>query len=498
MRTAVISARPLRRGLRLCLAAAGAAACLTASASAALPAPPDGTLATSFGDGGRATLPIPGVSTMFTRGEAIQRDGKVVVAGYGLRSCGLTCSGDNNVIVVARYDPAANRLDPNFGDGGVVITDFTAGSDADVSREEAHSLALTSDGKIVVAGSALRGALTRQLLVARYTSDGDLDPTFDGDGKVLTPMPEANVAELNALGVESDGSIVAAGNVAVAPNPAGGESGFSNIALARYLPDGSLDANFGNGGIVARASLPGIGQALARRGTSILVTGSRFAAGSAAQRSEYVLARFNADGTVDRSFGDQGSIGADFSTSTRAATSLATGIGVLLDGRIVVSGEVEQTLRAQPGRTFRYAGVARFTAGGRPDSTLNADGDADGRVLVDLGGERAGRVSAMLLDPFTGTLHLAGSAKPIDGAFYQAALARVLPNGALDRSFGPLGRLGLGGVTYLDDPRGAEIRALATRRDGTLTAAGNQFAPAPQPFLARFLDRTGCSPLICR
>ena len=92
------------------------------------------------------------------------------------------------------------------------------------------------------------------------------------------------------------------------------------------------------------------------------MTGSRFAAGTASQRSEYVLARFNADGTVDRSFGDQGSIGADFSTSTRSASSLATGIGVLLDGRIVVSGEVEQTLRAQPGRTFRYAGVARFTA----------------------------------------------------------------------------------------------------------------------------------------
>ena len=119
-------------------------------------------------------------------------------------------------------------------------------------------------------------------------------------------------------------------------------------------------------------------------------------------------------------------------------------------------------------------------------------------MLVNLGGERAGRVSAMLLDPFSGTLHIGGSAKPVDGAFYQAALARVLPNGALDRSFGPLGRLGLGGISYLDDPRGAEIRALATRRDGTLTAAGNQFTPAPQPFLARFLDRTGCSPLVCR
>jgi uncharacterized delta-60 repeat protein len=495
MRTAVIGTRPLRRGLRLCLAAAGAVACLTASASAALPAPPDGTLATNFGDGGRATLPIPGVSTMFTRGEAIQRDGKIVVAGYGLRSCGLTCSGDNNVIVVARYDPAIKGLDPKFGNGGVVVTDFTDGSDADVSREEAHSLALTSDGAIIVAGSALRGALSRQLLLARYTPDGDLDRTFDGDGKVLTPVPGANAAELNALSPGADGSIVGAGNVAVAPNPAAGESGFSNIALARYLPNGSLDARFGDGGIVSRGSLPGIGQALARRGTSILVTGSRFAAGSAAQRSEYVLARFNADGTIDRSFGDQGSIGADFSTSTRSASSLATGISMLLDGRIVVSGEVEQTLRTQPGRTFRYAGVARFTAGGRPDATLNADGDADGRVLIDLGGERAGRVSAMLLDPLTGTLHLGGSAQPIAGAFYQAALARVLPNGALDRSFGPLSRLGLGG---LDDPRGAEIRALATRRDGTLTAAGNQFTPAPQPFLARFLDRTSCSPLICR
>jgi hypothetical protein len=51
-----------------------------------------------------------------------------------------------------------------------------------------------------------RGALTRQLLLARYTPDGDLDRTFDGDGKVLTPVPGANVAELNALGLDSDGS----------------------------------------------------------------------------------------------------------------------------------------------------------------------------------------------------------------------------------------------------------------------------------------------------
>src|SRR4051812_42825661 len=496
MPTAVSRTRPLRRGVRMCLAAAGAAACLAPSASAALPAAPDGTLATSFGDGGRATITVPGVSTVFTRGTAIQRDGKILVAGYGLRSCTLNCSGDGNVIVVARYDPATKHLDPGFGDGGVAVTDFTGGDDGDVSREEARSLALTSDGGIVVAGSALRGATTRALLVARYTPDGDLDRTFDSDGKVLTPVAGANVAALNAVSVEPGGAIVAAGNVAVTPNPAAGEPGFSNLALARYLPGGSLDANFGAGGIVARSSLPGIGQALARRGTSILVAGSRSAAGSLGQRSEYVLARFNADGTVDRAFGAQGAIGADFSTPARSASSLGTAIGVQLDGRVVVAGEVEQTPRAQAGRYYRYAGVARYTADGRPDATLNADGDADGRVLVDLGGERAGRVSALLLDPFTGTMPLGGSAKPVDGPFYEAALARVRPDGALDRSFGPLGRLGLGGVSYLDDPRGAEIRALASRRDGTLTAAGNQCG-GPRPSLARFIDRRGCSPLIC-
>ena len=110
---------------------------------------------------------------------------------------------------------------------------------------------------------------------------------------------------------------------------------------------------------------------------------------------------------------------------------------MLLNGRIVVAGEVEQTLRAQPGRTFRYAGVARYTADGHPDATLNADGDADGCVLVDLGGERAGRVSALLLDPFTGTMHLAAppsrSTAPSTGPRSRACF----PNGALDRSFGP-------------------------------------------------------------
>jgi uncharacterized delta-60 repeat protein len=486
------------RGVRVCLAAAAAALCLASSAGAAIAAPPDGTLAPGFGTGGRATITVPGVGTVFTRGTAIQPDGKIVVAGYGQRSCAPNCSGDQNVIVLARFDPATNRLDSGFGNGGITVTDFTTGSDSDVSREEVHALALMSDGRIVVVGSALRAPTTRQLLLARYTPGGVLDAKFDGDGKVLTPVVGAGVAELNALSVDSDGAIVAAGNVAVAPNPGAGEPGFSNIALARYLPGGSLDPNFGSGGIVARNSVPGIGQALARRGTSILVAGSRYAAGSLAQRSEYVLARFNADGNVDRTFADQGSAGADFSTAARSASSLGTAIGVQLDGRIVVTGEVEQTPRTPTGRYYRYAGVARFSADGHPDPTLNADGDSDGRVLVDLGGERAGRVSALLLDPFTGTMHIGGSAQPTAGAFYQAALARVRPNGSLDPSFGPAGRLGLGGVTYLNDARGAEIRALASRRDGTLTAAGNQFGSPQQPFLARFLDRTACSALICR
>src|SRR5207245_5340246 len=133
---------------------------------------------------------------------------------------------------LARYN-ADGTLDPSFGGGGRVLTNFAG-------RDEASALALQSDGKIVVAGFS--GAGGRQdFAVARYNPDGSLDPSFGSGGRVLTDFGGDD--EAAALALQSDGKIVVTG---FSFSDAGG----SDIALARSNPDGTLDASFGSGGRV--------------------------------------------------------------------------------------------------------------------------------------------------------------------------------------------------------------------------------------------------------
>ena len=95
-----------------------------------------------------------------------------------------------------------------------------------------------ADGKIVAAGYAYPSASPPDFALARYNSDGSLDTTFSGDGKVVTDF--ASLADgTNAVAIQSDGKIVAAGYTT-------GSSG-DNFALARYNADGSLDTSFGGG-----------------------------------------------------------------------------------------------------------------------------------------------------------------------------------------------------------------------------------------------------------
>src|SRR6266536_6168109 len=149
-------------------------------------------------------------------------------------------------------------LDPSFGTGGQVTTDF-GGFDS------AQAVAVQSDGKILAAGSSGGG----DFALARYNADGTLDSTFGSGGKLTTDFGGFDVALGVAL--QADGKIVAVG---------GGGSG-SDFALARYNADGSLDASFGSGGMVT-TDFGGFeaATAVAIQGDGkIVVTGSTFSGG---------------------------------------------------------------------------------------------------------------------------------------------------------------------------------------------------------------------------
>jgi uncharacterized delta-60 repeat protein len=183
----------------------------------------DGDLDPAFGVGGKVTTSFD-VPAATATSVALQRDGKVVAAGW------LFDETANIDFAVARYNPNGSP-DLTFGSGGKVRTDFFGRDDI------ANAVAVQSDGKIVVAGNARNDALDLLFALARYNTDGSLDKTFDSDGKATGTF----FGTAYAIVVQSDGRIVVAGT--------GYNSGTSNdFALSRFNPNGSPDISFGTGG----------------------------------------------------------------------------------------------------------------------------------------------------------------------------------------------------------------------------------------------------------
>jgi uncharacterized delta-60 repeat protein len=188
---------------------------------------PDGVPDPSFGgDGSVRTDVADGYDN--AAGVAIDAGGNIVVAGSG---------GDGSFAVV-RYEPDGDP-DPTFGGGdGVVSTDLTEGYDS------ANAVAIDAEGNLVVAGEAgFCCEYTGRFGIVRYEPDGDPDPTFGGDGTVITNLTPTDDA---------------AGDVAIQPNGGivvAGTEGFdglrSRFALARYTDIGLLDATFGGDGRIA-------------------------------------------------------------------------------------------------------------------------------------------------------------------------------------------------------------------------------------------------------
>src|SRR3954453_23200558 len=143
--------------------------------------------------------------------------------------------------------PVDGELDPAFGAGGVVMTDFNSSTDL------ANAVALQPDGKLVAAGNTYtdNDFSNQDFAIARYNIDGSLDASFGTNGKVTTDFPGL-VAAISAVVVQPDGKIVVAGGAYPLFTFTG------DFKVARYNPDGTLDTSFGNGGIVTTA-FPGDG-----------------------------------------------------------------------------------------------------------------------------------------------------------------------------------------------------------------------------------------------
>ena len=294
----------------------------------------DGSLDTAFDSDGIVTTPI-GSASDSGRALVIQSDGKILVGGH-IRV------GSFDDYALVRYNTDGS-LDTSFSSDGIVIQSI--GSEDD----RLDAMALQSDGKILIAGLSSDGVST-DLVVVRFNADGTLDTTFDGDGLVEATLTGEGVV----MAVQGDDKILIAATLSNGTN--------FDFALARYTSGGSLDSSFDSDGIVTTAVGSGDDFATAM---AVQPDGKILAAGlfSNGTDNDIGLVRYNADGSLDTSFGSNGKT----TTSISANEDFPSTIGLQEDGKILVAGAINT-----PSTDDLI--LLRYNADGTLDTTFSSDG----------------------------------------------------------------------------------------------------------------------------
>jgi uncharacterized delta-60 repeat protein len=306
---------------------------------------PDGSRDQTFGDHGVA------LGEFALRGDlpvriALQPDGKILLA------FSANTGSNSNDVALTRYT-AAGAPDASFGSNprGTVLVDFGA-------TDSPQGVAVQPDGKIVVAANTqAAGSLHVQVALARLDPSGNPDPHFGSGGKVLAADTHGDL--IDSLVLQPDGKIVV-----------GGYEGAFGAAFVvdRFNADGTADGGFGAGGRAAGEFGPGldVGAALALQPDGKILQAGYSEGPTADGHLNVALLRYNADGSLDGTFGAGGKALADLTPSN----DLGRAVAVQADGGIVVAGEVQSP---------NDFAVMRFE--GRDSLTLGP-GTADASVIL--------------------------------------------------------------------------------------------------------------------
>ncbi len=315
----------------------------------------DGSLDSSFSGDGR-------VQTNFTVGDGARdvalQGNKIVVVGFSTDNTGTT------YFALARYNPDGS-LDPNFSGDGKQTTAVGA-----FGEGGANGVALQGDGKIVVAGSTNEfGSHTRSFALARYRLNGSLDPSFSGDGRQTTELDFGDFSRARGLAIQADGKIVAVGET----------SSPDDFALARFNPNGSPDMSFSGDGL----QTTDFGGGFSFDGASdaaIQGDGKVVAVGGAG--GDFGLARYNTNGSLDSSFSGDGLQTTDF---LFGAGDSASDVAIQANGRIVVAGGASGGATGSDFGLARYntngSLDTSFSADGRKRTSFGGSDNANGVAL---------------------------------------------------------------------------------------------------------------------
>jgi uncharacterized delta-60 repeat protein len=338
-----------------------------------------------------------------------------------------------------RVYAASGDLDPTFGNGGKVTTDVAS------RFEGVSALVIQPDGKIVAGGESLLNPDFDDIgfALARYNSNGSLDPSFGVGGKVITNLSFSS-DEIGALAIQSDGKIIAAGQAN------------SGLGLVRYNSDGSLDVSFGSGGkVLTPVNARNFGMAMAAQSDGkILVTSSKptFPSGSA-----FLLVRYNSNGSLDSGFGSGGIVTTSFEPNS-SDNSFA--LAIEDSGRIIVAGNTFNGVR-------RGFALARYESNGN----LVPSFGSMGKVITVIDGV-ASEVLTLALQS-DGRIQAAGIS--ISDVNTYAAYLRYDLDGTLDPGFGTGGALPADSLSTNDNI----VQRMAIVPDGHIFGVGNtRIAPA--------------------
>lgn len=310
------------------------------------------------------------------------------------------------------YADDPGDLDLSFGDMGIVTT--TVGS----GYSNGYSVALQSDGKIVVAGYADGEGSSFDLAVVRYTITGSLDNTFNGDGIVITPLSNDHDHGI-AVAIQTDDKIVVAGDSVSSGDSAGGTADI-DFAVVRYKSNGELDSGFGDTGIVTTPIGPGNdwGEAVALQPDGKIVV-----AGSTQRGSVYdlALARYTITGSLDSTFNGTGIV-----THPTGGLYPIHSVAIQSDGKIVVVGD------SSNGGSTTDIFVSRYTITGSVDTMFNNGGI----VTTPIGsGDDFGHAVVIQSDD---KIVVVGRTDT-GGYNYELAIVRYTITGTLDTTFNDTG-----------------------------------------------------------
>jgi uncharacterized delta-60 repeat protein len=398
-----------------------------------------GSLDLSFDVDGKQTTNFGG--TDHGKSVAIQADGKIVVAGDAKEPYG----GSHFKFAIVRYNPDGSH-DNSFGNGGILTTSFGGESDG------ASSVAIQSDGKIVVAGSTEN--INYYFALARYNFDGSPDTTFGNGGKLTTTFGGDN-DWATSVAIQSDGKIVVAGNSSIGTD--------SDFALARYNPDGSLDNSFGTNGKLTTDfgghDDHGYSVALQEDG-KIVVAGTS----SNSTEINFALARYNFDGSPDNTFGTNGKLITNFGGNASGRS-----MAIQEDGKIVVVGN------SSNGTEYDFA-LSRYNIDGSPDNSFGLNG----RLTSDFGDDNFGE--SVVLDAAEKIIVAGTSSNETNNSF---TLAQYNPDGSLDSTFGTNGLV----TTDFNGYVNSVGMSVALQEDGKIIVAGQSYDTNGTDFaVARYLS----------